>query len=66
MEAFLIGLTGSLVGGVILAATTLTILWYEKKQAKKAANDVVSQLKAMYYESVANEKHANKYSSKLN
>lgn len=59
MESFYIGLAGSLVGGFLLAGTVSALFFYEKHKAKKVAEKVVNDLKAMYQDKLANANFSN-------
>ena len=50
MNVFLIGLYGSLVGGLFLTVTTLLVFKYEKNQANKRADKLMGELKTIYTE----------------
>jgi hypothetical protein len=45
---FYIGLMGSFVGGFILAATTISLFMFEKRQANKRADQLMGELKHIY------------------
>jgi len=53
MQAFYMGLFGSLTGGLMLAGTITGIFFWEKKQTRKAADKLLSNLKNNYYDKVA-------------
>lgn len=65
MEAFLLGLLGAVVGGLLLAGVVVGLALYEKKQSKKLANKLVDDIKNMYVESL-NSKIQAVPKSKLN
>lgn len=53
MNSFLLGLMGSITGGLMLATIVTLLFFYEKRQSKIAANKIVNDLKSLYYDQVA-------------
>lgn len=63
MDIFLIGLLGSLIGGLMLATAVSILFYHEKKQVAKQSNQLMNDLKAIYQEKLGT---VTKVSQKMN
>lgn len=66
MDSFLLGLVGSLTGGIMLSIGLFVLYFYEKKQTNKLAQKLTTDLKSVYTERLMNTKSTVKTSGKLN
>ena len=53
MDSFLLGLAGSIVGGLMFIAGSWSIFLYQRSVANKAAQDFLSNLKSYAYDKAA-------------
>lgn len=52
MDAVISGIISGLVGGSLFGLSMIALYAYEKSQARKAAKDIVNNLKSMYADKV--------------
>lgn len=64
MSPVISGLISGLVSGIVLSGAIVALYAYEKFQARKAAANIVNNLKSMYYDkttTVSSVKSGNKF-----
>lgn len=66
MEPVISGLISGLVSGLLFGVSITSLYVYEKYQARKAAKDIVNNLKSMYNEKLSSDSMGVKSNNKFN